>query len=105
MSTTQSTFGVSGRNLRSTRSSATRTPGTLIVVRRYLFSIRPEIPAWAISRSTRFLPTLMPCSMRSSAWMRGAPWTPRLAAWISLICSVSQASVSCRSDGARVAQS
>jgi hypothetical protein len=32
MSATHSTFGAAGRNYRSTRSSATRTPGTRIVV-------------------------------------------------------------------------
>ncbi len=50
-------------------------------------------------------PTRMLCSIRSSAWMRGAPYTPRLASWICLILSVSQVSWSARSDGARRSQS
>ena len=47
MSATHSTFGAVGRKSRSTRSSATRTPGTRIVVRPRFFGTRPEIPALA----------------------------------------------------------
>ena len=42
--------------------------------------------------------------MRSSAWILGAPYTPRLCSWICLIFSVGHASVSARSDGARRSQ-
>jgi len=73
MSATHKTLGAVGRKLRFTRSSATRTPGTRIVVRPRFFSIRPLIPASRISRSTRFSETLIPCAMRSSAQMRGEP--------------------------------
>jgi hypothetical protein len=45
ISATHSTFGASGLNFRSTRSSATRTPGTRIVVRPFLTFTSPEIPA------------------------------------------------------------
>ena len=65
----------------------------------------PEMQAAAISRSTRLRPTLIPWAIRSSAWIRGAPYTPRLTAWISRIFSVRNASVSSRSLGARVAHS
>src|SRR3954447_23137980 len=44
MSATQSTFGAAGRNCRSTRSSATRTPGTWIVVRPRLRRTTPGDP-------------------------------------------------------------
>src|ERR1019366_4698177 len=44
MSASHSTFGAAGRNWRSTRSSATRTPGTWIVVRPRLRGTRPEMP-------------------------------------------------------------
>ncbi len=73
MSAIQSTLGAAGRKSRSTRSSATLTPGTRIVVRPRLFATRPLIPASRISLSTRLREILIPCAMRSSAWMRGAP--------------------------------
>jgi hypothetical protein len=73
MSATHSTFGPAGRNRRSTRSSATRTPGTRIVVRARLRLTSPDSPASRINRSTRFLPTPMPCPRRSSACTRRAP--------------------------------
>jgi hypothetical protein len=57
MSATHSTFGASGRKFRSTRSSATRTPGTRIVVRPRLTFTRPEIPDWRIRRLTRLRET------------------------------------------------
>jgi hypothetical protein len=38
--------------------------------------------------------------MRSSAWILGTPYKPRLASWICLIFSVNHASVSALSDGA-----
>ena len=53
MSAHHSTFGAVGLNFRSTRSSATLTPGTRIVVRPRRLGSSPEIPACAISRSTR----------------------------------------------------
>jgi len=62
----------------------------------------PEIPACRINRSTRLRPTLIPYAIRSSAWIRGAPYTLRFSFQIVVIFSVSQASVSSRSDGARV---
>jgi hypothetical protein len=64
----------------------------------------PAIPAAFINRATRLRPTRMLCSIRSSAWIRGARYTPRLASWIRLIFSVSQASSSARPDGARRSQ-
>ena len=73
MSATQSRSGAEARNARSTRSSQTRTPGTLIVVRPRRRLTIPEIPAWRISRSTRLRPTLTPSAIRSSAWSLGDP--------------------------------
>jgi hypothetical protein len=105
MSATHSTFGRSGRKARSTRSVAGSTPATRIVVRHRFCGLIPAIPAAFIKRATRLRPTRIPCSRRSSAWMRGAPYTPRLATWICLICSLSQASASARSDGGRRSQS
>ena len=60
MSASHSTFGSAGRNCLSTRSSATLTPGTAIVVRPRFFATSPEIPAVRISRSTRLRPTRIP---------------------------------------------
>jgi hypothetical protein len=104
MSATHSTFGDVERNWRSTRSVAGAMPGSRIVVFQRLRGLTPEIPAAFISRATRLRPTRIPCSIRSSAWIRGAPYTPRLASWICLIFSVSQASSSARSDGGRRSQ-
>src|SRR4051812_15628309 len=53
MSATRRTFGPAGRNWRSTRSSATPTPGTRIVVRPRLTRTSPERLAWRMSRLTR----------------------------------------------------
>ena len=75
-------------------------PGIRIVVRRRFCGLIPEIPAAFINRATRFRPTQTSCSRRSSAWILGAPYTPRLCSWICLIFSVSHASVSALSDGA-----
>lgn len=47
MSVNHITFGACGRNWRLTRSSATLTPGTRIVVRPRFFATSPEIPAGA----------------------------------------------------------
>jgi hypothetical protein len=105
MSADQVWFGPSGRKSRSTRSGATLTPGKRTVVRRRLRAKSPEIPAACISRSTRLRPTRIPCSKRSSAWTRRAPYVPFEAAWISLIFSVSHASLSALSEGARRSQS
>jgi hypothetical protein len=49
--------------------------------------------------------TLIPYAICSSAWIRGAPYTFRFAVQISTIFSVSHASLSSRSDRARVAHS
>ena len=73
MSATHTTFGEVGRNWRSTRSVAGSTPGTRIVVFQRFRGRTPEIPAAFINRATRLRPTRMLCSIRSSAWMRGAP--------------------------------
>ena len=69
-----------GRNWRSTKSSATLTPGTLIVVRPRLRRTNPEIWASRINRATRLRPTRMPCVMRSwhgCAGTRKRPGDPR----------------------------
>jgi hypothetical protein len=42
-------------------------PGIRIVVFHRLRGLTPEIPAAFINRATRFRPTRMPCSKRSSA--------------------------------------
>jgi hypothetical protein len=68
MSADQVRFGPLGRRSRSTKSDATRSPGRRTVVRRRLRGTTPEIPAAFISRSTRFRPTPIWCSRRSSAW-------------------------------------
>jgi hypothetical protein len=73
MSATHNTFGASGLNFRSTRSSATRTPGTLIVVRPRLTLTSPEIPAALISRRTRPRETWTSWPRRSSACTRREP--------------------------------
>ena len=79
-------------------------PGIRIVVFHRFLGLTPAIPAAFINRATRLRPTRMSCSIRSSAWILGAPYTPRLASWICLIFSVSHASLSARSDGARRSQ-
>jgi hypothetical protein len=104
MSATHSTFGPSGRNWRSTRSVAGVMPGIRIVVRHRFRGLIPEIPAAFINRATRLRPTWTLCSKSSSAWILGAPYTPRLASWICLIFSVNHASVRARSDGGRRSQ-
>ena len=59
MSADQTLFGSFALNSRSSRSSATLTPGTRIVVLPRLFGISPEIRASRISRATRLVETLM----------------------------------------------
>jgi hypothetical protein len=73
MSATHNTFGAAGRNCRSTKSAAGVIPGIRIVVLQRFRGLTPAIPAAFINRATRLRPTRIPCSMRSSAWMRGAP--------------------------------
>ncbi len=73
MSATQQRFGAPPAKLRSRRSSATLTPGTRIVVARHFFVIRPERPAWRISRSTRLRPIRSPSSRTRSDQIRGEP--------------------------------
>src|SRR3954469_24475180 len=72
MSATQSRLGAAARNARSTRSSHTRTPGTRIVVLPRRLATMPVMPAWRISRATRFRPIRSPSASTSSAWMRGS---------------------------------
>ncbi len=79
-------------------------PGIRIVVRHRFLGLTPAIPAAFINLATRLRPTRIPCSSRSSAWILGAPYTPRVPAWISRIFSVSHASLSALSDGARRSQ-
>ena len=105
MSATHSGLGPSGRKSRWTRSVAGSTAGTRIVVHQRLRGLIPEIPAAFINLATRLRPTRIPCSRRSSAWILGEPYTPRLASWICLILSVNHASLSARSDGGRRSQS
>src|SRR5215211_2727221 len=104
MSATHTTFGEGGRKLafdevgggRDARDPDSRLPA----------------PSGPDARDTGGLhqpgdalrPTRTLCSSRSSARIRGAPYTPRPASWIRLIFSVSQASWSARSDGARRSQ-
>jgi hypothetical protein len=104
MSATHSTFGPDGLKSRSTRSLAGVIPGIRIVVFQRFLGLTPAIPAAFINLATRFSPTWMSCSSRSSAWTRGEPYTPRLCSWICLIRSVNHASWSARSDGARRCQ-
>ena len=61
-----------GLNSRSTKSSATRTPWTLKVVRNLRRFTYPESPAARISRSTRLRPSRSPSSCRSRK-IRRAP--------------------------------
>ena len=63
----------SGGTARSTRSVAGVIPGIRIVVFHRFRGLTPEIPAAFINRATRLRPTRIPCSMRSSAWILGAP--------------------------------
>jgi hypothetical protein len=104
MSATQSRSGAAALKARSTRSSQTLTPGTRIVVRPWRLAIRPDRPAWRISRSTRLRATRSPSPMTSSAWILGDPYTPRFRAWISRIRSVRRSSSRARADGARLIQ-
>jgi hypothetical protein len=53
-------------------------PGIRIVVVHRLRGLMPAKPAAFINRATRSRPTLIPCSILSSAWILGAPYTPRL---------------------------
>src|SRR6266496_2659707 len=64
MSEAHSRFGPGGLKSRWTRSSATRTPGTLKVVRNLRRFTYPDIPAARISRSTRLRPSRTPSSRR-----------------------------------------
>ena len=99
MSATQSTFGAAGRNWRSTRSSATRTPGTRIVVRPRLRRTSPEMPAARISRSTRLRETRTPCAMAQLGVDPRRPVDAAVRPWIARMRSISQASVSARPTG------
>ena len=73
MSATHSTFGPEGLKSRSTRSVAGVIPGIRIVVFHRFLGLTPAIPAAFINRATRFSPTRMSCSSRSSAWILGEP--------------------------------
>jgi hypothetical protein len=73
MSADQIRFGSFALNSLSSKSSATRTPGTRIVVLPRRFGISPEIRASRISRATRLVEILMPWAMRNSAWILGVP--------------------------------
>jgi hypothetical protein len=73
MSATHSMFGPTGRKSRSTRSVAGVMPGIRIVVFQRFRGLTPAIAAAFINRATRLRPTRMLCSIRSSAWIRGAP--------------------------------
>src|SRR5215207_4222268 len=57
MSATHSRLGAAARKDRSTRSSQTRTPGTLMVVRPRRRRTIPVMPTWRIRRSTRLADT------------------------------------------------
>src|SRR5919201_3195631 len=103
MSDIQSRFGSSATKLRSTRSQATRTPCTRIVVLPLRRRCEPEKPVARISRSARLPPIRTPWR-RSSACTRGDPYVSRLRLWIARICSTSQASWSARCKGARRSQ-
>ena len=73
MSATHNTSGASARKRRSTRSSATRTPGTRIVVRPRLRATTPDRPAWRMRRCTRLRETTTPSPSLSSAVTRRDP--------------------------------
>jgi hypothetical protein len=62
MSEAHGQFVAGGLKSRSTRPSATRTPGTLKVVRNLRRFTYPDIPALRISRSTRLRPNRTPSS-------------------------------------------
>ena len=62
MSATHSMLGAAGRNWRWTRSSATRTPGTRIVVRPRRLGISPARPACAHQPLDPFAPDPDPVS-------------------------------------------
>ena len=73
MSATHSMFGPAGLKSRFTRSVAGVIPGIRIVVFQRFLGLTPAIPATPINLATRFSPTRMPCSIRSSAWILGDP--------------------------------
>jgi ribosomal protein L34E len=60
MSASQRRFGAVALKSRSTRSEATRTPCTRIVVLPFRRLCEPESPAILISRSARLRPTRKP---------------------------------------------
>jgi hypothetical protein len=72
---TQTRFGASAANLRSTRSLATRTPAIPIVVPRDLRLGPAERPARRINRSTRVREICSPSSTTGSDPIRGEPTT------------------------------
>ena len=73
MSATHRWFGASAEKSRSSRSSATLTPGTRTVVALYFLVINPDKPAWRMRRSTRLRPIRSPSSQTRSAQIRGEP--------------------------------
>ena len=75
-------------------------PASVVVTN--LRRLTPASPAPRMSRATRFLPTWTPLS-QSSAWTRGLPYVPWLAAWIDPMRSTSAASLLARIDGRREA--
>ena len=104
MSATHSRSGAGAANARWTRSSEAAAASSRRVVRPERRRQTPTSPAARISRATRLRPHRTPWPSASSAWTRGAPYVPRLPAWIIRIVAVKLASATVRADGGRARQ-
>ncbi|BAK36021.1 hypothetical protein MLP_30070 [Microlunatus phosphovorus NM-1] len=106
MSVSHNRFGPSTVNRRLTRSLAGMACGSRIVVHDRRRRYRPWMPAWRISRATRFWFTCRSCPKTSSACTRGAPYVfMSSSAWISSISFNSSVFSCSRADAGRPRQS
>ena len=78
------------------------TPGIRIVVFQRLRGFTPAIATAFINLATRLRPTRIVVLERSSAWMLGAPYTPRLAV-VDLLDPLRQPRILERAIGRRAA--
>ena len=84
MSATHNWSAPAAVKFRSTKSGAGRVAAPRVVVLGPRRRLAPSMPACFISRATRLCPTRT-FSACNSAWMRGRPYTSRLALHIAVI--------------------
>jgi hypothetical protein len=88
---------MSRRRRKELETTWTWVLGSGIVVRRKRRGVRPTRPAVRINRATRLRPARWP-RWRNSACTRGAPYSQRLASYISLIALVNCSSTRARAE-------